>query len=184
MEGKSIKRIEIVDETDMTPELDAGIRDLLCKCFPADVEVFSRTRRWHGTGPTYCLVYRDGATVVGHAGVVCRSILVGETEIFMAGIQNVAVDPDSQGSMLAWALMRKAMKEAGRRGIKFGVLFCLPALERLYAGLKWRTVNVGVTMRGEDGKKIPIPGKNITMVMELTDEPFPEGDIFLQGMDW
>jgi N-acetylglutamate synthase-like GNAT family acetyltransferase len=178
------RTVEIIDEPDMTPTLDAGIRELLCKCFPSDREVFSKTRAWHGTAPTYCLVRREGNKVIGHTGVVCRTILVGDTQIHMAGIQNVAVEPQSQGSMLVWAMMRKAMREAKRRGIKFGVLFCVPSLERLYAGLKWRTIDIDVTMQDEHGARVPIPGKNICMVLELADEPFPEGDIFLQGMDW
>jgi predicted N-acetyltransferase YhbS len=177
-------RLELIEESDMTPEQDADIKRLLCECFPDDAAAFSQSRHWHGSGPLYSLVYREGERLVGHVGIVVRTILVGSTPIEMAGIQSLAVSPASQGSMLAWALMRRGMREAKRRGIAFGVLFCVPTLERLYAAMKWRRIDVGVTMRNEQGESVPIPGKNIAMVLEMTDRPFPDGDIDLQAADW
>jgi hypothetical protein len=60
----------------------------------------------------------------------------------------------------------------------------VPELERLYAALKWQRIDVAVTMRDSQGRSVPIPGKNIAMVLELAGRPFPPGDIDLQGTDW
>ena len=102
----------------------------------------------------------------------------------IAGIQSLAVSPRIRGSMLAWALMRRSMKEARKRGVPFGLLFCVPSLEPLYAAMKWERIDVVTTMRDEEGRAAPIPGKNIAMVLKLAGRPFPEGDIDLQGTDW
>jgi len=175
--------LELIEEADMTPETDAAIKRLLCACFPPDVDAFSKSRHWHGSAPAYTVLQRDANDVVGQVGVVLRTVRVGDRQVDIAGIQSLAVDPDLQGSMLAWALMRRCMREAKSRGVPFGILFCVPELETLYAAMRWQTVEVNVTMAFE-GRHQPIPGKNICMVLDLGGGEWPQGDIDLQGPDW
>lgn len=176
--------LELMEEDAMPPEIDAAIKVLLCECFPPDVEMFSKCRHWHGTAPAYTLVYRDGIRVLGHVGVVLRRVRCGQADVEIAGIQSLAVAPSLRGSGLACALMEDAMSEAERRGIRFGLLFCVPKLERFYAPLGWVRTNVAATMMDESGNPAPVPAKNIGMYLELTDEPFPKGNIDLRGRDW
>jgi len=175
--------LELIEEPDMTPATDAAIKRLLCDCFPPDTKIFSQSRQWHGTAPAYTIVQHEGNAVVGQVGVVLRTLRVGGRPVDIAGIQSLAVSPALQGSMLAWALMRRCMREAKRRGVPFGLLFCVPDLEKLYAAMRWQTVNVGVVMQYE-GQTQPIPGKNICMVLDLGGGAWPEGDIDLNGPDW
>jgi len=179
-----VTKLELIEEKDMSPENDAAIKRLLCECFPPDVQTFSKSRYWHGSAPIYTIIYRQGNEVVGQVGIVVRTIQCGGVPVEIAGIQSMAISPRDQGTMLAWALMRRAMKEAKKRGILFGLLFCVPSLERLYAAMKWERIDVITTMHDEKGKTVPIPGKNIAMVLKLADRPFPKGDIDLQGADW
>lgn len=176
--------LDIVNESDMTPELDTAIRECLCVCFPDDAAVFSRSRAWHGTAPEYTLLYRDGGQVVGHVGVIVREVRVGAELVRVAGIQNMAIRPQGRKSGLGAALMTTAMDEAARRGVPFGILFCVPELERYYARYHWIRRDVDVRMNFDGQRDIPIPGKNICMVKRLADRPFPEGGIHLQGADW
>jgi len=46
----------IIDEQDVSPDLDAAIRRTLVTCFPRDVEFFSRSRAWHGSAPSFTAV--------------------------------------------------------------------------------------------------------------------------------
>ncbi len=183
-EDKQTSGLELIEESDMPQEIDAAIKRLLGKCFPSNAEEFSRSRYWHGSAPAYTLIHRQGDEVVGQVGVVLRTIQCGGVSVDIAGIQSLAVSPQIQGTMLAWALMRRSMKEARKRGVPFGLLFCVPSLERLYAAMKWKRIDVVTTMCDEEGRAVPIPGKNIAMVLELAGRPFPEGDIDLQGADW
>lgn len=175
--------LELIEETDMTPATDAAIKRLLCDCFPPDVEEFSKSRHWHGTAPAYTIVQREGGEVIGQVGVVLRTVKAGEQPVDIAGIQSLAVSPRLQGSMLAWALMRRCMREAKHRGVPFGLLFCVPELEELYAAMRWKTVDADVIMQHQ-GKTQPIPGKNICMVLDLGGGDWPDGRIDLQGPDW
>jgi hypothetical protein len=63
-------------------------------------------------------------------------------------------------------------------------LFCVPALEKVYARTGWRTLSARRITRVEDGMDMPLPGGNIAMFHPLALAEFPEGDIRLRGNDW
>lgn len=176
--------LRLVEESRMDPATDAAIRRLLCECFPPDVPVFSKTRHWHGTAPAYSFVFEEGGVLSGHVGVVLRTVSAGGVRTGVAGIQNLAVAAPMRGSGLSRALMREAMAEAARRGVEFGLLFCVPGLERFYNSLGWVRRDVAAAMDDGLGKTVPIPSKNICMSLDLAARPFPAGDIDLEGRDW
>lgn len=175
--------LKIINEPDMPSGTDAAIKRLLCECFPPDVAAFSASRHWHGTAPAYSVVHWQGERIMGHVGIVVREVRCGGIPAVVAGVQNFAVAHELRGRGLSQQLMVEAMAEAARRHVPYGLLFCVPRLERFYALLDWRRTDVSVTMV-EKGERVPIPGKNIAMFKELAGTPFPEGDIDLQGMDW
>jgi len=174
----------VIPEDEMTAEIDQAIRELLCACFPPDVSTFSVTRAWHNSAPAYSLIARQAQRIVGHVGVVIREISCGETPVRVAGIQNLAVAPDQRSRGIGPRLMTAAMIEANQRAIPFGLLFCIPELERYYRQLDWMRIDVQSTMLDATQGIVPIPGKNIVMVLPLADQSWPPGDIYLQGMDW
>ena len=177
--------LKLIEEKDMSPAMDQAIRDLLCVCFPPDVAAFSKTRHWHGSAPAYSLVQEENnSRVVGHVGVVVREIRCGSAPLIIAGIQNLAVLPEWRRCGLGPKLMLDSMDAARRRGIPFGLLFCVPALEKFYQSVGWFTVHATAKMVDERGLYQPIPGKNICMAIRLASAPFPPGDIDLQGADW
>ena len=174
---------EIIDEAKITPAQDAEIRALLFEAFPDGRTSFAETRHWHGSAPQYSVVARRAGRVVGNAGIVVRDVRSGETAVRVAGIQNLGVHPHERGKNLGGKLLAKGVAEARRRGIAFGLLFCVPQLERYYASNGWKKIDISVIMQYQ-GQTCPIPGKNIAMVQELTDRRFPGGDIDLAGADW
>jgi len=176
--------IEIAEESDLSPDLDQGIRDLLCLCFPPDVTVFSQSRYWHGTAPEYSFFRREAGKITGHVGIVRRTIRAGASQITIAGVQNLAVAPTRRKSGLGALLMIRALAEARRRGIAFGLLFCVPGLARFYSSLGWKIQERAFFMTNETGARERIPDKNIGMTLTLGPEPFPPGEVDLQGRDW
>jgi hypothetical protein len=76
------------------------------------------------------------------------------------------------------------MAEAERRGIPYGMLFCVPGLERFYGSLGWSRVDVAVTMVDEAGREVQLDGKNIAMVKALNGAPFAAREVHLEGADW
>jgi predicted N-acetyltransferase YhbS len=177
--------IKIIEEREMTPETDQALREALCLCFPADIETFSKTRAWHGSAPAWSVVLFDGGRVVGHVGIVERTILAGDKPLRVAGIQNVITLPECRGLGYGKLIMDESMKEAGRRNSDAGILFCVPELEKLYVKCGWILLPKEEIIRvDDDGSEIPLPEKNIAMFYPLLVKQFPSGRIHLQGNDW
>ena len=130
-------------------------------------------------------VFRWQAEImVGHVGIVDRRVARGGVPIRVAGIQSLAVAPRWRKSGLSQRLMTTAVHEARRRGLCFGLLFCMPELESFYARLGWRRIDRAVTMRDGAGRTVPLTAKNIAMELALAGDPLPPGAIDLEGRDW
>jgi N-acetylglutamate synthase-like GNAT family acetyltransferase len=177
-------QVNIIEESRMTPATDAVIRELLCICFPLDINVFSQTRYWHGSVPTYSLIQEENGRILGHVGVVVRLVRCGNSPSLVAGIQNLAVRPELRGSGVGCQLVVESMKEARRRNIVWGLLFCVPELETFYGNLGWHVVHDTVKAKDEPGRDSPILGRNICMSKCVGSSPFPRGEIHLEGADW
>ena len=177
-------KMSVLDEARISPQTDAEIRAGLCACFPVDVPIFSQTRAWHGSGPEYSVVLEDADRVIAHVGLVRRTITVGETPLLVAGVQNVYVLPDCQGKGYSSRVLEEAMAEAGRRGFDCGLLFCRPSLAPVYTRCNWRDLGERQVIRVEEGRELPIPGKNIAMFYPIGVADFPEGMVHLRGNDW
>ena len=176
--------LQVIDEAHIGPELDAAVRRLLCECFPPDAEAFSLRRAWNDVRPAFSVLGRHGDQVVGQVGIIERQITCGGVPVRVAGIQSLAVAPDWRRSGLSQRLITAAMDEARRRGVPFGLLFCVPALEGFYARLGWRRIERAVTMRDAAGRSVPLTAKNVSMELALAGDPLPPGQIDLEGRDW
>jgi len=169
----------------MPASTDAAIRRGLCACFPNDREHFASHRDWHGSVPAWSVVLEEGTEVVAHAAVVDRVIDVGGLSVHVAGVLNVFVLPEWRGKWLVHRVMSAAMEEARRREFDCGLLFCVPALEKVYARTGWRTLSARrITRVDEEGRELPLPGDNLAMFHPLAMADFPAGDIHLRGNDW
>jgi predicted N-acetyltransferase YhbS len=176
--------LEVIPEADITPDTDAAIRALLCVCFPQDEPAFSQSRSWHASDPSFSVVGRLHQRIVAHVGIVVRTIRVGQREVAVAGVQNLCVSPTHRGRGLAQAAMAHALDHARRRGLRFGLLFCVPELVPYYESAGWSRSDATITMLDETGQDSPLPEPNIGMHIAFGDESFPRGDIHLAGRDW
>lgn len=176
----------IVNNEDVTPELDQAIRDGLVVCFPHNAEPYSKKRAWH-SDPAWIVVARDSdGTVAGYMAAVERTVLVGPdtVPVRIAGLQGVFARPEWRKSGLTGHLMDIWFEEARKRGIEAGLLFCLHILDdKLYGKFGWTKAGNAI-MLDEDGERQPIPEKNRAMTIPLNIDRFPDGDIFLNGRDW
>jgi len=176
----------VINEEDISPEMDRAIREILVVCFPTDREYYQRQSWWHCV-PKYRVLGRDTeGSIVAHAAVVERKVFVGPnlSEVRVAGIQSFCILPDYRGTGLSNKMMSAAMEEANRRGFDAGLLFCLERLETLYSRMGWSKLNAAVYMANEKEGKTLIPAKNIAMFYPLRAKQFPVGHIDLAGTDW
>jgi hypothetical protein len=83
----------VINEEDISPELDRAIRETLVVCFPADREYFQRQSWWH-CAPVYRVLGKDDkGSITAHAAVVERAVIVGPnlSKVRVAGIQSCCV---------------------------------------------------------------------------------------------
>lgn len=174
----------IVDERDMTAELDASIRQGLCLCFPKDYGIFSSTRSWHGSSPAFSAMIQQDGRVVAHVGVVDRTVHIADEPARAAGIMNVFVLPQYRGCGLSDQVMSAAMKEAAARQFDLGLLFCIQPLLKVYARTGWIAVDNPV-IRTELGQDLPLPEGNQAMIFPLRLQTISTGAVLhLNGNDW
>ena len=180
-----MEAVEVIDEGDLAPDLEAAIRRTLVACFPKDAEFFSRSRAWHGSAPAYSAVICDGAEVIAHLGVVQRRITVGDQSLLVAGIQNVGVRPEHRGRGLCRLVLDAAMGEALERGLDVGLLFCVAANVPVYAQCGWQRLPDPPVVRVDfDGVEKPLADGNLPMWLALAKKSFPDGAVHLGGNDW
>jgi predicted N-acetyltransferase YhbS len=178
------QKLELVEEHAMPPATDAAVRELLCECFPRDVEHFRKRRAWHESVPEYSILAWEDDQVVGHVAVVLRTIDCKEQfRLRVAGIQGVAVTPRLRKTGLSQRLMNLALTEAVAREVPFGLLFCHKPLLAFYRSMGWRRYNHPIVMRNKDGEQVPMRA-NHAMYIELTEARFPQGPLDLLGRDW
>ncbi|HEV7298666.1 MAG TPA: GNAT family N-acetyltransferase [Tepidisphaeraceae bacterium] len=178
--------LRVIEEREMPADLDLQIRQVLMQCFPNDLAAFGQTRAWHGSSPSVTVIARDcSGQVVGHMGLHERTIDVGDAAVRVAGLQNVCVVPSHRKSGLFERLMAATMPEAAERGYDVGLLFCLPALQRVYARVGWVELPGRATTRiDEKGVECGLPNNDVPMFYPLKVRELPTGDIHLRGNDW
>ena len=178
--------ISIVDEDQITPELDLAFRETLVACFHENADYFAKQRGWHGSMPLYSVYMEDESRkVIAHMSVVDRVVLVGSAQVRVAGAQNVAVLPQCRGMGMSARIMNEAMAEAFRRAFDCGLLFCSAALTKLYESCGWLLLEDRQIIRvDKNGIEMPLPEGNVSMWHRLLEKTFPDGDIHLQGNDW
>ncbi len=173
--------IEAIQEAAIDDDLDLAIRKLLASDMGAG---FATSRYYQDIVPAFSLFCRKDGQVVGHVSVVSREIRVGDTPLMVGGIQNVVVAKALRGSRIAFRLMKETANACREHQLPYGLLFCLPTLERFYGHFGWQRIEHLVTMLDAEGNDALLPSKNITMTLDLSETPFPEGNVHLQGRDW
>ncbi len=176
----------VINEKDISSQLDKAIRDVLVVCFPADREYFQRQSFWHSPAVYRVIGKNDKGSIVSHTALVERDIIVGPefSKVRVAGIQGFCVLQYYRSLGLSNKMMSVAMEEGARRGFDAGLLFCREQLEKVYGGMGWRKLDADVYMTDNKTGKTLIPSRNITMFYPLNTKRFPSGDIDLDGTDW
>ncbi len=175
---------KIIDEADITDELDSAIRNILVECFPKDSEHFSRQRWWHSRYDWIAVATYPEETIAACLSIVERSIKAGGSDLQIAGVGNACALPCWRKKGIIDRVMEFALEEARKRGLGAGLLFCLPELEKVYKRMGWKKIDAAVVMNDESGKQVPMPEKNIAMAIPLLVDKLPGGIIDLMGQDW
>jgi GNAT superfamily N-acetyltransferase len=174
----------VIEEKDISTQLDMAIRKMLVICFPADIEHYQRLSWWRSTAVFRVLGKNDEDSIVSHTALVERTIKVGPalTKIRALGIQSFCVLPDYRGTGLSSKMMSVVVAEGARRSFDAGLLFCREKLVKVYGNMGWSRLDTPVyTTNDEKGKTLM---SGVTMFYPLKIKQLPAGDIDLAGSDW
>jgi GNAT superfamily N-acetyltransferase len=114
--------------------------------------------------------------------LLSREIRVGDVPVVIGGVGGVATHPAWQGHGLASTLMRAAAQFMRTdMNVPFGLLICAQKTQPFYARLGWQTVAEELWFTEHEQRRTM---QTPVMVIPLSDQNWPEGEIDLCGLPW
>lgn len=167
-------QVEYLPDKTVDNALDLEIRGLLTACFtkPEDV-VFQDRRYFREPYPHRWVIREENNAIVAHIGVHDKEVETGDDRHRIGGIAEVCVHPDYRGKGYVRMMLTRIHSWLSEHGFVFTVLFGNP---QVYASSGYVQVSNLIHGGGEEGWK-PVKA----MVRDLSETPWPGGDVRLRG---
>ena len=162
--------IERIPEWHLIAADDAAIAALLEVSFPTEFGGRSFFFQRHHLR----LVTRDAGRIIGHMALTLRAVQLGERLVTVAGLAEVATDPDHRGRGVASALLQAAIQESRMSPAEYLLLF---GVAKVYEAAGFRTVAnklAHVASKGTRVARLVTGGDDNLMALALGDRPWPE----------
>jgi predicted acetyltransferase len=175
-------QIEFLHITQISPELDREIDALDHLAFSADENDDPEFNAIEWSAQEWMALGRLDGQLVSQLCLLKREILVGGEKVTVAGIGGVATHPQWQRQGLASQIMRAT--ETFLRDeicVPFGLLVCAEQTQPVYARCGWQTVANALFFVQNDQR---LPLYTCVMVLPLSGQPWPSGEIDLCGLPW
>lgn len=167
---------------EITPELDQRIEALDHLAFSGEAHTDPEFASIEWGSPDWMsLGFLDGE-LVSQLCLHKREITVGAQRLWVAGVGGVATHPNWQKRGFAAQVLRATetfMRE--HLEVPFGLLVCADETQPVYARCGWQTVAQALIFV-QDGK--PRSLETCIMILALTSQPWPDGEINLLGLPW
>lgn len=124
---------EVIPEHMLADAEEAAIARLLARCFTTDFG----GRSFFQTRHSWRHVVRQDDAIIAHLAVQMRAVRLGDDLLTIAGIADVATDPDHRGKRHAAVLLQAAIDLARRSPATFVLLF---GTARLYPAAGFRAI--------------------------------------------
>ncbi len=160
-------------ETLAEADLDAGTEAQVAAVIARSFDGFDG-RSFYMTRPSWRHLIRAEGRVVAHMAVHLRAMRLGGRLITVAGIADVATDPDHRGRGHAAALLQAAISRARAARADHVLLF---GTAGLYAAAGFRPIAnpmVWIAMKGAVTNTVRRAAAEYLMVLPLTDAPWDE----------
>lgn len=187
MGGNNKFLVKIIFEDNFPLQLDAQIREQLTVAFPHSADYFKDNRGWKGTFPLWnVVVFNEADKPVGYIGVIERTITVGRENFKIFGLQNVYVIEEYRGCGLAQKMLVEIEREALKRSLDFGLLFCRPHVESLYLRAGWKPLGrPKIFVTNNQGEVMERPFVHDSLFFKsITLSDIPKGIVYFNGPDW
>jgi predicted N-acetyltransferase YhbS len=170
-------KVEYIADENVDPGMDQELRNLLSTCFTKPKDYVFKTQRYFiEPYPNRWIVRGENGKVVAHIGVHEREIHAEGKVYRFGGIAEVCVHPDARGMGLVKKMLVVIHEWLSARNFAFSILMGDP---RVYSSSGYVEVDNIVSGGGEAGWK-PFEG----MVKELSETPWPSGEVRLQGANF
>jgi predicted GNAT family N-acyltransferase len=184
MPNQSEYKVRILNESNITPELDSSIKESLIICYPHRTEQFSHCRWLNNNTPDFTTILEHNGKVVAHIATIERMITVGVAPVRVAAVGNVGVIPEHRGKRLCGMAIKAAMAEAKFRRYDAGLLFCQKHVARVYAHNGWIEMPDMPVTYLENNKPVQLQSDRFVMFYPLNLSEFPQGPADLNGPRW
>jgi predicted N-acetyltransferase YhbS len=179
--------VHLIDERELSSEQDAAIRALLVSAFSRESAEHFRTFSFWGPRPTHRLWLEDqDHAIVAHLDLETRTIQVGEVDVLVAGIGEVATAPGHQGSGVGRRLMAELQRILQADvPVSFGILQCGDQVVGFYETTGWRRIDSPVrAIHPDSGQWETITNNVLIAPGKLPIADWPEGPVDLRGLLW
>lgn len=164
----------------MCADEHAAISSLLVATFPGHADIF-RAASWYGGRPDHSLWLEDlDGALVAHLDFELRVIGVGDREVLVAGVGEVATCPDRQ----LMAELRRVL--ATETSADFGYLECREEVVGFYERVGWHLIHQKTREIDPESGQWTV-SESPTLILPATAplSAWPnEGTINLRGMWW
>ena len=180
-------RLRFVAETELSTDDHAAISALLVAAFPEHADAF-RTASWYGGRPDHRLWLEDlDGTLMAHLDFERRLIGVGDREVLVAGVGEVATHPRRQGRGLGrWLMAELRRVLTAETPVGFGYLGCREEVVGFYERVGWHRI-YQKTQEIDPGSREWTVSEGPTLILPAIAplSAWPrEGTIDLRGMWW
>ena len=185
MSKQSEYMARVLNESDITIEIDRRIREVLIECFAHRIDEFGKCRWLNGNVPDFTVVAECRGKVVGHTAAIEKMITTGGKSVRTCGIANVCVTAEHRGKGVVDIILKAAMDEAREREYDIGLLFCQDHVKNIYVRTGWADL-LGVRVEYlENGMHVFIPAGRHKMLYWLKISDLERrGKINLNGTRW
>jgi nodulation protein A len=130
----------------------------------------------------WMVIGRLDGEIVTQLGLLKREIRVGAVRIPVGGVGGVATLPAWQRRGLSTAVLGAAAQFMQvELDVPFGLLVCAEETQPLYARLGWKRVATKLWFTGNEKHQSM---QTMVMILPLSNQEWPEGEIDLCGLPW
>lgn len=175
--------IQFIPHADLTPELQREF-DALDRLAFGEM-IFEEDHKFFGiqwASPDWMALGFLQGQLCTQLCIPKREILVGSEKIIVAGLGGMATHPEFQHQGAGTTLLsatEKFMRDTIQ--VPFGLLVCAEDVRPFYEHSCWKVAADFLYFRQDQQRRVL---KSCVMTLQLTDRPWPAGDIDLCGLPW
>jgi GNAT superfamily N-acetyltransferase len=170
----------ILSNAEISPELRKQIKELDSLAFNEPLEDELKDVQW-SSADAMAVGFIDGL-LVSQLCLVYRQVKAGAISLLVVGVGGVATHPKYRRKGYSSQLLAKIRDFLSKeQRANFGLLICDEKLETFYGAAGWQKVANSLDYWQENQRRTL---KTPVMILSLSDQEWPTGNIDIRGLPW